>query len=90
MSDWSGLIFLHSNFVNYFVGDLGLFFITVLVVVVGLLLSVRVSPLFSFVIPSPLLFVMARNGYLSSSWPSAVILLVLSLVWALVLWRLME
>ena len=90
MSDWTGIILLQQSFVNYFVGDLGLVLLALVVFFTGMLLAVRVSPLFSLVIPTPVYYVMAKNGYFAEAWPAAIILLLLSIIWAFILWRLTQ
>jgi hypothetical protein len=72
---------------NIFGGVLwfGLFIVFGLMV---LLIAARVSPIWAFLLVAPVTYALALNGYLGAGWVKALVILVLSVFWAFILWRL--
>ena len=53
-----------------------------------LLLAARVSPLWAFMSVAPVTYGLALSGYLGAGWVQALVILILSVFWAFILWRL--
>lgn len=83
---WEIFTIVKDFMINNIFGSTGWFALFLIFAFFMLLLAARINPLFSFLALAPLTYGLALNGWFGAGWVQALVILILSLLWAFVVW----
>jgi hypothetical protein len=85
---WDIITVTTEFFINNIFGSTLWFSLFVVFALLVLILAARVSPLWAILAVAPVTYGMALNGWFGAGWVQALVVLILSVFWAFIIWRL--